>query len=724
MEDLLTDVEIAQREISKEGIKFEHKVVDTEEEFKKALTEFRPDLIISDYSMPKFDGMRALKITRSRIDYIPLIILTGSMNEETAVTCMKAGADDYVIKEKIRRLPFAVKEVLEKHLTHKAKKQALQDLNKSEKKYRLLVRNLNEGLMQVANNDRILYVNQALCDIFGYREDELIGKFGYKTLFLSVDHDFIKEKNSLRSEIPYEKYEIKGRKKSGEIIWLNISGSAVKNDNGDVVGSVGLLTDITERKRAEEAMKASEIKYRSLAENTSDLIVVIDLQGTITYISRSIEEETGFKEDEVIGKNIKTLLTEDSGKFALNILQERLVGKKYKSTFEVSLIDKTGQIIPFECGTSSISEKGKLKGFQIVARNITERKLVENKIREKDIQFRKLSKNVPDLIFQFTRRTDGRYCVPIASEGIKNIFGCMPEDVIDDFSPIAKVLHPEDQARVINDIEYSAKHLSNFTCEFRVQIPGRPDQWILSNSTPEKLPDGSITWYGFNANITERKLIEEKIEKSLIEKNILLKELYHRTKNNMQVIASMLKLQARHLGNKQLHNSYQEVITKINSMALVHQKLYEAQDLSSINLKEFISEVARNLQKSYRIKGTNIELKFNLQKVFVNIDTAIPLSLVITELISNVFKHAFPKGGKGIIKLNLFEDNEKKVVLELADNGVGIAQNLNLRKSASMGLQNVFTLIEFQMNGEISYLSKNGLLWRISFQHDVKKVRI
>ncbi|KQC09217.1 MAG: hypothetical protein APR54_13055 [Candidatus Cloacimonas sp. SDB] len=222
----------------------------------------------------------------------------------------------------------------------------------------------------------------------------------------------------------------------------------------------------------------------------------------------------------------------------------------------------------------------------------------------------------------------------------------------------------------------------------------------------------------------KRTQAEEQIRKDLNEKNILLKELYHRTKNNMQVIASMLKLQARHLGNEQLYNSYQEVIIKINSMALVHQKLYEAKDLSSINLKEYISDLADNLRKSYGIKETKVELKFNLQKVFVNIDAAIPLSLVLTELISNAFKHAFPGEKNGRINLTLVKDEKEKIVLELADNGVGVPDNIDLRKTNTIGLQNVFTLVEYQLNGKIGYNNKNGLHWRISFQHDAQKVRV
>jgi PAS domain-containing protein len=135
-------------------------------------------------------------------------------------------------------------------------------------------------------------------------------------------------------------------------------------------------------------------------------------------------------------------------------------------------------------------------------------KRAEEKIQEMDVRLRKLFASVPDLIFQFTRRPDGSYHVPIASESIINIFGCSPDDVWEDFEHISRVIYPEDAPRVQEDIEYSARHLTYFTCEFRVRIPGKAIQWILSRSTPEKFPDGSVTWYGFNVDITERRQAE------------------------------------------------------------------------------------------------------------------------------------------------------------------------------------------------------------------------
>ncbi len=230
-------------------------------------------------------------------------------------------------------------------------------------------------------------------------------------------------------------------------------------------------------------------------------------------VNPKFSEITGYSRDEVIGKNSIMVYPSKEEYDFVGEEKYRQIRERGTGSVVTKWRRKDGIIIDILLSSTPFDPTDHNKGVTFTALDITDRKLAQDKLREKDIQFRKLSANVPDLIFQFTRSPEGKYTVPIASEGIKNIFGCAPEDVLDDFAPIAKVIHPDDAVRVINDIENSAKHLSYFTCEFRVLLPGTPVQWILSKSTPERLPDGSVTWYGFNVNITNSKKSGEQLFK-------------------------------------------------------------------------------------------------------------------------------------------------------------------------------------------------------------------
>ena len=181
---------------------------------------------------------------------------------------------------------------------------------------------------------------------------------------------------------------------------------------------------------------------------------------------------------------------------------------------EFTMIRANGEKFPVEM-TSSIftDEKGQQKA-NIIIRDITERKQAEEALKERDARYKKLFSEVPGMIYQFLRRPDGTYCVPYTTDAIKNIFGCLPQDVREDFSPFEKVILPDALKEVIRSIESSAEQMSIWQCEFRVQIPGQPVRWILGHSTPESLADGGTLWHGFITDITKRKRDEEELRKS------------------------------------------------------------------------------------------------------------------------------------------------------------------------------------------------------------------
>ena len=261
-----------------------------------------------------------------------------------------------------------------------------------------------------------------------------------------------------------------------------------------------------------------------------------------------------------------------------------------------------------------------------------------------------------------------------------------------------------------------------------------PDELILNRKDggpvsveirtyPVKIQNKTVV-LGIARDITQRKQAEGQIKKDLIIKTALIREIYHRTKNNMAVISAMLSMQSRRSENDYVKSTFKEINNKIQTMSLVHQKLYQAKDLSNINLKDYIEDLANLIMQSYGALSEKIQMKFDLQDVRVLIDSAVPLGLIINELVSNIFKHAFPNRQEGEILIRLFKEKDETINLELIDNGIGFPQNFDPRKDGSMGLASVFSIAENQLKGEISVKSENGLRWHIKIKDDKKKERV
>jgi len=396
------------------------------------------------------------------------------------------------------------------------RRQAEELLQESEKKYHSLFTEMTEGFAvhEIICNDegvpvdyRYVMINQSFEKLTGLKAENTVGRTVQEVL-PGIDPFWIEiyGKVALTGEpVVFENY-LKELDRYYRV-------SAFSQHKGQFAV---LFEDITDRKRIEDELKKSEqmLSY-SLKSSGAGLWDWDMISGKLEW-SAELFVLFGLDPDnaQVTPDTWNKAIHPDDREDAAIRLQEAIKNKTHLRS-EYRIVYPDGQIRWINAlGNSTYDRDGKPLRMAGICFEITERKQAEEKIREKDIQFRKLSSNLPDLIFQFTKKPDGTYCVPVASEGIKNIFGCSPEDVIDDFEPISRVIYPGDAERVINDIEYSAEHLTYFTCEFRVQIPGKEIQWIYSKSTPEKLPDGSVTWYGFNANITERRKADEALKES------------------------------------------------------------------------------------------------------------------------------------------------------------------------------------------------------------------
>jgi len=222
-------------------------------------------------------------------------------------------------------------------------------------------------------------------------------------------------------------------------------------------------------------------------------------------------------------------------------------------------------------------------------------------------------------------------------------------------------------------------------------------------------------------DITERKTYENQIKSSLKEKNILLKEIHHRVKNNMQIISSLLSLQTRFVNDEEALDILKESQNRVRSMAIIHEKLYQSKDLSRINFRDYIESLVSNLFHSYKANNKDIKPLYDVEDLSLNIDTAVPCGLIISELVSNSLKYAFPNNNNGEILISLkFKDN--KYQLMISDNGVGMPE-VNVDELDSLGLLLVFNLTE-QLDGEITINREHGTEFIIQFEETKYKKRI
>ena len=296
VEDISTDAELAVRKMKKAGIQFDHMRVDTRDAFLWALDDFNPDIIISDYAMPLFDGMKALTLSRAHNPSRPFIILTGSMNEDTAVACMKAGATDYLIKGRISRLPFAVNEALEYGRVLKEKEGASQALKESQRKYKDLFENAVVGIYRARTDGTIMEINQALCTMLGIDRKEIpLKQAAIRWVDPQAKERMIRE---LKASETVTNVEAELVAQDDTIRHCLISAKLYSTD--DIMEAT--VVDITERKQAEEALLESERRFRALTEHSMDTIMRFDREYRHLYVNPRIESETGIAPEKFIGK--------------------------------------------------------------------------------------------------------------------------------------------------------------------------------------------------------------------------------------------------------------------------------------------------------------------------------------------------------------------------------------------------------------------------------------
>lgn len=244
---------------------------------------------------------------------------------------------------------------------------------------------------------------------------------------------------------------------------------------------------------------------------------------------------------------------------------------------------------------------------------------------------------------------------------------------------------------------------------------------ILENRVAERTEDLDKNIKDLSQEIIERKKAEEKVQASLEEKEVLLKEIHHRVKNNLQVISSLLYLNSRKIEDSESLNVFKDSQNRIKSIALVHERLYQSKDLGKIDFKDYVQRLTGDLFRSFAVNPAMIKLEINIEHESINIDTAVPCGLIINELISNSLKYAFYSYEKlhkeGLIKVHFGRNGNNELTLAVSDNGVGMPEGFTEKKSLSLGLQLVDTLVT-QLEGNLEIDLSSGTAFTIKFKDE------
>ena len=386
VEDSESDTELIVRSLERAGFTQVHERVETAPEIRVALQRSDWDIIIGDYTMPRFDAFAALRILQESGRDIPFIVVSDTLGEENAVAMMKAGAHDYVMKGNLARLVPAVERELRETEGRRQRKFAEEALRQSEERYRALYEDNPSMYFTVDAEGIVLSVNRFGAEELGYTVEELVGQ-PVLTVFHRDDKEEVRRQfaRCLRNPMQVAHWEFRKVRKDRSILWVKEAARAVPRADGKPVVLV-VCEDITQQKLAEESLRQSEEKYRTILETMDDSYVETDIAGNLTFFNPSACKLLGYSADELKGMNYRKLMNEPTAKEVRRIFQSIYQTGKGASAFEYTLIQKDGTKTYVETSVSLMKDsQGQPIGFRGVGRDISERKRAEtDRLKERE----------------------------------------------------------------------------------------------------------------------------------------------------------------------------------------------------------------------------------------------------------------------------------------------------------------------------------------------------
>ena len=580
-----------------------------------------------------------------------------------------------------------------------------------------IVENTSEGISLADSRGFYLLVNEAMAKMTGYTRDEL----------LSMKVRDLVPRNQELHLFPRVRAGRTGtrethlQKKDGTLFLAEITGKPISFGGESCV--LGLIRDVTEERMIRESLKISEERYRSVVENLAEGIVIHDRTGAIVMANSSACQILGLTLDQLTGRSSIQpdwkCIHDDGREFAgkdhpaMRSLREGVKLNGVEMGIPVGH-DRTRWIL-INSSPLRNGEGGEVAGAVASFVDVTESRETRNRLVESEERYRLLA----DLTLEGIAIHESGLLLDL-NESMAKMLGYRAGELLGE--QVLDRIFRGDSLKIVQE-----KIGEGYTGSYEVYVT-RKD----GSTLPVEISVRNVNLNGRRVralsvlDLTERKKNETILRNMIADREALLRELTHRTRNNMNVISSYLQLQSLYNPDEKIVRILEDIDSRIQAMALVHRKIYETGELSRIQLKDYLEDLLEMIRASFSIPGKEIRIRTEIPDLSVLVDLAIPLGLVINELVTNSFKHAFSEKDRGEILVTIRKDEQKegRLSIEVCDDGCGLKEGFDPVVEETVGLMTMRSIVREQLDGEMDYRNRDGLCWFIDVHSNLYGERV
>ncbi|MCD6192581.1 MAG: PAS domain S-box protein [Candidatus Aminicenantes bacterium] len=559
-----------------------------------------------------------------------------------------------------------------------------------------IIDQVNDGVV-IIQDEKIKFANKTLESLLGYQREK-IREVPYYHFLHPEERDRVTaiHRQRLAGQKVPQRYESALCDQKGRKIPVEFSASFITFQGRPAI--LGIIHDITDRKKLEAQLQEKALFLENLFENAPEAVALVDPSGVVLRINKEFQRVFGYSSSEIVGHKIDNFLAKGpTYQEAQTLTQETKRGEKV--FLDTVRFKKDGTPVEVEILGSPIKKDGQVVAKYTVYRDITQIKQASRAIRASEERFRAIFEGSRDGIFIVDQT--GHFLE--VNQAACDLTGYSREELKQlTFCDLWEKPNKEVYQNLFRRIQQGASILTE---EKIVRKDGVKIDVEFSNKRINL--NGQIYMHSVARDISEWKRDKEKIKTALKEKEIMLREIHHRVKNNMQIIISLMRLHSRLIKDPLSLEYCQAIQNRIYSMSLIHDHFYQQPQLEKINLASYLKKLTDHLFFIFNKNEKQIKLTLEVEEIHLDLNRAIPFGLLAYEIISNALKHAFPGNKQGQLSIRMFRDGNKKIHLVIQDTGIGLPSEIDLEHPETMGLQLIQDLTK-QLDGTLQVKTNGG----------------